>query len=87
MKSCKKESKDLEKTGKIIATQEEWHRYHQQTHCHICTTPLKDGSQLYRKVPDHDHVSGKLIGAAHLLCNLQRQGPYLTPIYFHNAQG
>ena len=75
------------KTNKINATQEEWHRYHLQTECHICEAPIKDESHLYRKVPDHDHVTGKLLGAAHLLCSLQRQGPRLTPIYFHNAQG
>ena len=82
-----KRKQRFRKTDKINATQEEWRHYHQETNCHICTAPIKDESHLYRKVPDHDHVSGRLLGAAHLLCNLQRQGPYMTPIYFHNAQG
>ena len=82
-----KRKQRFRKTDKIIATQSEWFHYHQQTICHICKEPFKSETQLYRKVPDHDHVTGRMVGAAHLLCNLQRQGPYLTPIYFHNAQG
>ena len=82
-----KRKQRFRKTDKIKATEEEWQRYREESKCHICRGFLKNESHLYRKVPDHDHVSGKLLGAAHLLCNLQRQGPYLTPIYFHNAQG
>ena len=75
-------------TAEIKATEEDWHRYHAATRCHICDSPFGDqNSHLYRKVIDHDHVSGGNIQAAHSICNLQRQGPYLTPIYFHNGQG
>ena len=61
------------------------------------TTPLRyvifakkkfdSSSRLYKKVVDHDHVTGNIVQAAHSICNLQRQGPFRTPIYFHNAKG
>ena len=71
----------------IKASSKEWEKYHAVANCHICLQPFEAENHLYRRVPDHDHVTGKMMGAAHLICNLQRQGPYLTPIYFHNAQG
>ena len=74
-------------TSQIIASEEEWRQYHDATHCHICKKGFVDGCRFYKKVVDHDHVSGAIIQAAHSICNLQRQGPYRTPIYFHNAQG
>ena len=74
-------------TTQIVATQDEWFNYHQAEVCHICNDPFQPDSRKYKKVVDHDHVSGSIIQAAHSICNLQRQGPYKTPIYFHNAQG
>ena len=73
-------------TSQIKASNEEWRDYHEATHCHICEK-IFDDSRMYRKVVDHDHVSGGNIRAAHSICNLQHQGPHKTPIYFHNGQG
>ena len=73
-------------TSKIVASPAEWNAYHQAETCHICEKTFDSQSLRYRKVVDHDHVSGKIIKAAHTICNLQRQGPYLTPLYFHNAK-
>ena len=75
------------RTSDIKATPQEWHKYHTATVCAICKNKFNYDCRLYKKVVDHDHVSGGKIQAAHSICNLQRQGPYLTPIYFHNAQG
>lgn len=74
-------------TKDIKASEYEWQEYHNATQCHICKKEFDPASFMYKKVVDHDHVNGKIIQAAHRICNLHRQGPYLTPIYFHNAQG
>ena len=75
------------KRSDVKASAEEWERYHEATHCHICEKEFKPRLKLYKKVVDHDHVSGGKMRAAHLICNLHRQGPFHTSIYFHNGQG
>ena len=75
------------KTSQIVASDEDWEKYREATICHICEKKFINTSRSYKKVVDHDHVSGSIIQAAHAICNLQRQGPFLTPIYFHNGQG
>ena len=72
---------------KIQATPQDWCSYREATTCHICYKPFHLSYWKLKKVPDHDHVTGKMVGAAHLICNLFRTGGYHTPIYFHNAQG
>ena len=72
--------------SKIIASPSEWCAFYKAKDCYICGAPFQK-SKNQRKVVDHDHVSGKMLGAAHSLCNFKRQGPYHTPIFFHNAQG
>ena len=71
---------------KIKASPREWQMYQKATVCHICSLKFQDGSRNYRKVLDHDHVTGKIVGAAHSLCNLTRTGPFHTPIFFRNTQ-
>ena len=73
--------------NQINATQDEWKLYHKAKECYICGTSfVKDNSRL-RKVVDHNHVSGKIIGAAHSLCNFKRQAPYHTPIFSTTCRG
>ena len=74
-------------TSQIKASQVQWDRYRAATHCAICNGEFDNSSRKLKKVIDHDHVNGINIQAAHSICNLQRQGPYRTPIYFHNGQG
>ena len=82
------QKKRFKKVTQIDATLKEWESYNNAKKCYICTKPfLTDNSFKYKKVVDHDHVSGKLLGAAHSLCNFKRQAPYHTTIFFHNAQG
>ena len=69
------------------ASAEDWRSYQHATVCHICERPFNHSIKKYKKVVDHDHVTGKMVGAAHLICNLFRSGCYRTPIFFHNAQG
>ena len=79
--------KNFKKVTKIKATLTEWKLYKKANECYICHKPFAEANFKYKKVVDHDHVSGKILGAAHSLCNLQRQAPFRTPIFFHNAQG
>ena len=72
---------------KTQASAQEWQMYRKAKVCHICGGQFLKEPRIYRKVLDHDHVTGKIMGAAHSLCNLTRSGPYHTPIFFHNAQG
>ena len=74
-------------TSQIIANENDWEEYHAATHCHICKKEFDQTSRKYKKVVDHDHVTGNIVLAAHSICNLQRQGPLRTPLYFHNAKG
>ena len=56
------------------------------TRCYICHQPFKGMAK--RKVADHDHVTGKFLGAACNACNLKRQSHrFFIPLLFHNARG
>ena len=54
--------------------------------CYICHDPFKGLAK--RKVADHDHTTGKFLGAACNACNLKRQSRrFFIPLLFHNARG
>ena len=42
-------------------------------------------SELYHKIRDHCHCTGKFRGAAHSICNLRYKVPKEIPIVAHNA--
>ena len=44
----------------------------------------KNEYELYHKVRDHCHYTGKFRGAAHNICNLRYKVPKEIPIVFHN---
>ena len=71
----------------INATPEEWELFHETEECYICKKPFSEANFKMKKVVDHDHVTSKILGAAHSICNFKRQSPYYTTIFFHNAQG
>ena len=55
------------------------------TRCYICHDPFKGLAK--RKVADHDHMTGKFLGAACNACNLKRQScHFFIPLLFHNAR-
>ena len=45
----------------------------------------KSEYELYHKVRDHCHYTGKFRGAAHNICNLRYNTPKKIPIVFHNG--
>ena len=77
----------FKKVNQIRATKEEWDYYYKADKCYICQKPFSNQHFKTKKVVDHDHVTSKILGAAHSICSFKRQSPYYTTIYFHNAQG
>ena len=56
--------------------------YANSTLCHICNEELcKD------RVRHHCHLSGKIRGAAHEICNLKYKIPKFFPVVFHKLSG
>ena len=82
-----KQKQIYKKVDQISATSKEWDLYDMTEKCHICKKPFLNDGFKFKKVVDHDHVTGKILGAAHSICNFKRQSPYYTTIFFHNAQG
>lgn len=65
-------------------------RHNASTVCCICRNSARllvlDDPQ-WRKVADHDHVTGFYIGTAHDLCNRLRRVTYKIPVFVHNLRG
>jgi hypothetical protein len=55
--------------------------------CHRQNRPFDQTNPNDRKVADHDHVTGKYLGAAHDECNRKRRVVYDIPVFFHNFRG
>ena len=61
----------------IPSTDKEINLYERQKVCHICKGSFcydknkKSENDLYHKVRDHCHYTGKFRGAAHNICNLR----------------
>ena len=59
--------------------------------CHICKKKFcndeneKSEFELYHKVRDHCHYTGKFRGAALNICNLRYKTPKEMPVLAHNA--
>ncbi len=79
----------------MIFTEEDKQCYENAKVCHICNNKRrsKDTSEnpftaVDPKVRDHDHLTGKFLGAAHNTCNLnkRREKPFLS-IFMHNFSG
>jgi len=54
--------------------------------CHNERRPFDPNDGNYRKVRDHDHITGYYIGAAHDLCNRKRRVVFDIPVFFHNMR-
>jgi len=66
---------------KINLNEAERSQYINETICYLCSKPVT----TTEKCADHDHYSGKFLGAAHKRCNIKRQERRRTiPILFHN---
>ena len=72
-------------------TDKEIRYYEKQKVCYICEKKLcddknkKSENNLYHRVRDHCHYTGKFRGAAHNICNLRYNVPKKIPIVFHNG--
>ena len=90
IESLEKDIKEIynrfKKPKKMVMTREDRMTYKKATHCHICEEELKD-EDVYRKVRDHCHLTGKFRGAAHSICNLKYRLPKFYPVIFHNLSG
>ena len=71
-------------------TEEQEMKYNAATECCICHSkkrnfvPYEDD---WRKMRDHDHVTGYFIGAAHNLCNKRRRVVFQITVFIHNFRG
>ena len=71
----------------ILLTDDENKYYAEQKECYICQ---KDKNQkmkfeLYKKVRDHCHYTGKFRGAADSICNLRYKVPQEIPVKIYNG--
>lgn len=57
-----------------------------QTHCYICGKVFTNANGS-RRVRDHDHLTGKYLGAACEGCNINRRPDRMyIPLFFHNGK-
>ena len=68
----------------MIFTSEDKKRFNEENHCHICKRFITQKSD---KVRDHCHASGRFIGPAHNVCNLNRKERPIMKILAHNFSG
>ena len=65
--------------------------HEKQKKCHICQKGIcyckteEKKFELYQKVRDHCHYTGKFRGAAHSICNLRYKVPQEIPVKIHNG--
>ena len=70
-------------------SKEKQKNYNADTVCCIChnkNQPFDPYEDDWRKVHDHDHVTGYFINAAHNLCNKRRRVVSLIPFFMHNLR-
>ncbi|XP_036142333.1 uncharacterized protein LOC105836820 [Monomorium pharaonis] len=68
----------------VDLTRDEWVKFCNATHCHICEKPF---TQDDTRVRDHCHLTGRYRGPAHSNCNLNYKQSFYIPIIFHNLSG
>lgn len=71
--------------------------FKEATSCYLCKKPFMEGDELQKlkkserdeqvKVHNHCHLTGKILGAAHVSCNLNYAVPHHIPVIFHNLAG
>ena len=82
---------NFEEKEMIPLTNKEIKSYEKQKVCYICEKKFCDDKnkkseyELYHKIRDHCHDTGKFRGAAHSGCNLRYKVPKEIPIVFHNG--
>ena len=82
---------NTEKKEMIPMTDYEKWEYEIQNYCHICKKKFcydkdnKSEYEVYRKVRDHCHYTGKFRSAAHNICNLRYREQRKIPVVLHNG--
>lgn len=67
---------------------EEELNFQSATRCHLCNKIFAESCTIDNiKVRNHCHVTGKFLGAAHTICNLNYKLPSFIPIFCHNLSG
>ena len=61
-----------ENEQETILTREDEIEFQNSTLCHLCETEIEDPEE---KVRNHDHLTGKFLGASHNKCNLSYKQP------------
>lgn len=69
----------------MIMTDEDKQIFTSSEVCRFCQEG--DFTGVNPKVRDHDHITGKFRGAAHMICNSKASIPKRVPIYLHNMKG
>ena len=75
---------DYEKKEMIPLTGKGNKSYEKQKICYICKKEFSTDN-LYHKVIDHCHYTGKYRRAADYICNLRYKTPKEIPVVFHNG--
>ena len=75
---------NIYKQPMIDLTECEKYKYDDTKYCHICKKVFGEAKK-HKKVPDHDHYTGKFRGAAHSICNLRYSTQKHIPVFFHNG--
>ena len=74
-----------------LLTDKEKEYHKKRKTCYICKERFsynkkqKQKYELYKKVRDHCHFTGKYGSAAHSICNLRYKVSHEIPVQFHNG--
>ena len=77
----------LSQNNAMKFTKNDQKHFENQERCYMCLKKFfnTSGEKLKVKCRDHDHITGKYIGAACASCNISRQLPRKLPIFLHNG--
>jgi len=60
--------------------------YESASRCYLCKEKFDNKLTMKTKCRDHDHLTGKFRGPAHLDCNILYRDQHKLPIFFHNLK-
>lgn len=78
-----KELLNVKKT--MIFTKTEAKVFSSSKNCYLCGRAFNSNEVMLQKNRDHDHFSGKFLGAACTECNLKRRKFKKLPLFLHNG--
>jgi len=65
-------------------TREDWEKFNNATHCHMCKKPFAPDDT---RVRNHCYLTGWYKGPAHSNCNINYKDLHCIPVVFHNLSG